>query len=39
MSFFKKIETVKKEIDGVDDNVHIIHVKRYNIRTYSELEK
>jgi hypothetical protein len=29
----KKIE----ESDGVDDDVYILHVKRYVIRTYSEL--
>jgi hypothetical protein len=31
----KKLE----EIDGADDDIYILHIKRYAIRTYSGLGK
>jgi hypothetical protein len=33
----KKIREKLEESDGKDDNVYILHVKRYIIKTYSAL--
>jgi hypothetical protein len=37
--FLEIIDNEKKESDGVDDGVYILHIKIYATRTYSGLER